>query len=29
MKKTVIAWLFSLLSDDEQKEITNNMLKVT
>ena len=29
MKKTIIAWLFSLLSDDEQKEITDNMLTVT
>ena len=29
MKKTIIGWLFSLLSDDEQKEITDNMLKVS
>ncbi len=27
MKKTIIAWLFSLLSVDEQKEITDNLLK--
>ena len=29
MKKTIIAWLFSLLSGDEQKEITGNMLKAS
>ena len=28
MTKTIIGWLFSLLSDYEQKEITDNMIKV-
>ena len=29
MKKTIIALLFSLLSDDKQKKITNKMLKAS
>ena len=29
MKKTIIVWLISRLSDNDQKKITDNMLKVS